>query len=114
MNYELILIIVLTVVLFIAGALLLIKYIKLKGLNGIRKDVYRLFLEAEHQFTETEAGLKKMDYVVQLARSMLPKPLQVFITDAMLKKIIQIWFNGIKDLLDDGKINKSKEDEKNE
>lgn len=89
---------------------LLIKRIREKGLESIREGVYVLFLEAEHRFTDTESGQRKMKYVVSLARSMLPKYVQVFISEELLQKVSQMWFDGIKDLLDDGKINQSEEE----
>ena len=46
-----------------------------------------------------------MKWVVSKARSLLPPWLQLVMTEDVFIKLIQIWFNGIKDLLDDGKIN---------
>ena len=85
----------------------IIGYIKQKGLEGIRYDVYKLFLEAEHTFIASGQGEQKLNYVIHLARSMLPPVAQLFITDEVLRAAIQLWFDGIKDLLDDGKINDS-------
>ncbi len=85
----------------------LIDYITRKGLEGIRLDVYKLFVEAEKTFRASKQGQQKFDYVIRLARSMLPKPIQVFVSDKMLKEIVQLWFDGVKDLLDDGKLNNS-------
>ena len=48
-----------------------------------------------------------MKYVVQRARSMLPSWLQMFITDDLLYEVLEIWFRAVKDLLDDGKYNKT-------
>ncbi len=50
-----------------------------------------------------------MKWVIQQARGLLPSWLQVVITDAALEKMLEKWFKGIKDLLDDGKINASQE-----
>lgn len=85
----------------------LIEYVQKKGMEGIRLYVYELFVEAEERFKESGQGQAKFDYVIQLARSLLPKPVQIFITDDMLKEAVQMWFDGIKDLLDDGKLNDS-------
>ena len=85
----------------------LIDYITKKGLEGIRLDVYKLFVEAEKTFIASGQGQQKFDYVIRLARSMLPKPVQVFVSEKMLKEIVQLWFDGVKDLLDDGKLNNS-------
>lgn len=85
----------------------LIDYITKKGLEGIRLDVYKLFVEAEKTFIASGQGQQKFDYVIRLARSMLPKPVQVFVSEKMLKEVVQLWFDGVKDLLDDGKLNNS-------
>ena len=85
----------------------LIDYITKKGLEGIRLDVYKLFVEAEKTFLASGQGQQKFDYVIRLARSMLPKPVQVFVSEKMLKEVVQLWFDGVKDLLDDGKLNNS-------
>lgn len=84
-----------------------IQYLKMKGLEGIREDVYQLFLFAEHKYKESESGQQKMKWVIQQARGLLPSWLQIFVTDAALEKILEKWFKGIKDLLDDGKVNQS-------
>lgn len=82
-------------------------YFKEKKLSEIRADVYKLFLEAEHRYTETKQGKQKLKWVVSRARGLLPDWLQVFITESALEKIIDLWFKAVKDLLDDGKYNKS-------
>lgn len=102
-------------VLIVALAILLIftiviavQYLKEKGLDGIRTDVYQLILKAEHLFNESGQGKQKLKWVVQQARELLPKWLQFFITEEALLKIIDNWFTGVKDLLDDGKVNNSR------
>ena len=82
-------------------------YFKEKTLNEIRTDVYKLFLEAEHRYTESKQGKQKLKWVVYRAREILPNWLRMFITEAALEKIIDLWFRAVKDLLDDGKYNKS-------
>ena len=82
-------------------------YFKEKTLNEIRADVYQLFLKAEHRYTETKQGKQKLKWVVSRARGLLPEWLQIFITESALEKIIDLWFRAVKDLLDDGKYNKS-------
>ena len=82
-------------------------YLKEKKLNEIRADVYELFLKAEHRYTESKQGKQKLKWVVPKARGLLPSWLQMFITEAALEKIIDLWFRAVKDLLDDGKYNKS-------
>jgi hypothetical protein len=83
------------------------QYAKMKGLEGIRKKVYDLFLFAEKRFTESKQGEQKLKWVVQQARGLLPRWLQVVISEEALTTIIDWWFREIKDLLDDGAINGS-------
>lgn len=88
------------------------QYAKMKGLNGIRQDVYQLILKAEHIYNESGQGKQKLKYVVSQARSLLPKWLQLFVSEEMMMKVIEEWFTGVKDLLDDGKVNGSQRKEK--
>ena len=84
-----------------------VQYMKLKGLEGIREDVYQLILKAEHMYEESGTGKQKFKWVVSQARMLLPDWLQVIITESVLEDIIQRWFEMVKDLLDDGKVNQS-------
>lgn len=81
-------------------------YLRDKTLNDIRADVYNLFLRAEHNPEVMESG-KKMEWVLRRAKLLLPSLAQVLITDKFLEDVVEGWFIAIKDLLDDGKINKS-------
>ena len=101
------LVIVLALVIF-----LIVKFVQYVGLEKIRKTVYNLFIEAEHEFQYGE-NEQKFDYVVQLARSAIPRPFNLFITKKLLIKVIQLWFDLCKDLLDDGKLNTSSNKENN-
>ena len=102
-----ILFIVLVAVVFVFIAVRIIQYV---GLDKIREVVYKGFITAESVFNSDE-GQKKFDYVVHLARESLPTPFNMFITDKLLRKVIQEWFDLCKDLLDDGKFNNSEHDE---
>lgn len=84
-------------------------YVRNKTLDEIRTDVYQLFLKAEHLYTESGEGKQKMKWVISRARALLPKWAQLFITDELLYKVVEGWFGAVKDLLDDGKYNKSTE-----
>lgn len=107
MNILLILKIVIAVVLAVSVGVMVYMYIRDCTLDDIRAGVYKLFLQAEHLFIYTGDGKQKMEYVIQKARSMLPVWAQFFVTEDVLRKVVQVWFDGIKDLLDDGKMNKS-------
>ena len=97
--------------LFIITIVIGVQYLKQKGLDGIRARVYQLILQAEHNFTESAQGHQKLKWVVQQARGLLPKWLQAVITEEAMMKIIDVWFAGVKDLLDDGKVNESQKSE---
>ncbi len=93
------------IVLAVVTIVIAFQYLKQKGLEGIRAKVYQLILNAEHMYNESGQGKQKLKWVVSQARSLLPNWLQMFITEAALEKIVDIWFAGVKDLLDDGKLN---------
>lgn len=86
-------------------------YVRDKSLAEIREDVYLLFVEVEKKPEFYKAGKQKMKWVLARARSLLPAWLQMFITDAFLERVIEGWFQAVKDLLDDGKLNDSTEEE---
>ena len=98
-------------ILLVVTIVIAFQYAKYKGLEGIRANVYQLILKAEHMYKESGAGQQKLKWVVQQARGLLPKWLQVIITEDTLLKVIDIWFGGVKDLLDDGTINGSQKGE---
>ena len=100
-------IVIAIVVLAVITVVMIVKYAELKGVDGIRAEVYQLVLQAEHVFYESGQGKQKLKWVVSQARLLLPRWLQIFITEDELIKIIDLWFVGVKDLLDDGKINGS-------
>ena len=96
--------------LFVVTIIIGVQYLKQKGLDGIRGRVYQLILQAEHNFTKSAQGQQKLKWVVQQARGLLPGWLQLFVSEETLEDIIDIWFDGVKDLLDDGKVNGSNKD----
>ena len=92
-------VLIIAVIIFLA-----VKAIQKIGLEKIRAVVYQGFLKAEHEFQYGE-NEQKFEYVVQLARSAIPAPFNLLITQKLLRKTVQLWFNICKDLLDDGKVN---------
>lgn len=99
---------IIVVVIFLAITIfLLYRAYKKQGLEGIREEVYKLFLVAEKTFAEPGSGEQKFEYVIKIARTLLPKPLSALISDQQLRNIIQYWFDEAKDYLDDGKMNNS-------
>lgn len=109
MNIQTIIIIAVIVIALIGAAVHIYLYVREKTLEEIREDVYQLFLEAEHTYLETGSGQQKMKWVIQKARGLLPNWAQLIISEEMLYKVVQIWFDAVKDLLDDGKYNRSTE-----
>ena len=87
------------------------QYAKMKGFDGIRQDVYQLILKAEHTYNESGQGKQKLKYVVSQARGLLPQWLRIFVTEDAMMKVIDEWYKGVKDLLDDGKVNGSQKGE---
>lgn len=82
-------------------------YLRDKTLAEIRADVYQLFLKAEHNPNFEKNGKQKMKWVLSQARMLLPMWAQIMITDEFLGSVVEAWFRAVKDLLDDGKYNKS-------
>ena len=100
--------------LLIVTIVIAVQYIRQKGLDGIGADVYQLILTAEHMYNESGAGKQKFEWVIQQARGLLPKWLQAIVTTELLRNTIQKWFVGVKDLLDDGKVNGSQGEDQDE
>lgn len=99
--------VIVAAVLLVITIVMIVQYFKLKAFDGIREDVYQIILKAEHTYIGSEQGRHKFKYVVQQARELLPIWIQVFISQEFLEKMIEKWFRGVKDLLDDGKVNES-------
>lgn len=83
---------------------LAVKKLQSMGLEKIRAIVYKAFVKAENKFNHGD-NTQKFEYVVNLARSHLPAPFNIFITESLLRSVIQMWFDLVKDLLDDGRVN---------
>lgn len=63
--------------------------------------------QRRRDYTGRVGRQQKLKWVVQQARGLLPKWLQVIMSEEVLLKIIDWWFKEVKDLLDDGKVNGS-------
>ena len=98
--------IIFMVVVVAVAIFLVVKAMQTIGMEKIREYVYQLFIEAEHQF-EYGDNEQKFEYVIQLARSAIPSPFNMVITESTLRAVVQTWFDLCKDLLDDGKFNGS-------
>ena len=97
--------IVVIALLVISVVTMAVFYLREKTLDELRADVYQLFLKAEHMYKESAQGQQKMKWVIQQARGLLPDWAKAIISEELFMMVIQKWFDGIKDLLDDGKMN---------
>ena len=88
----------------------IVKLLQSIGLERIRAGVYQLFIDAEHEFQEGE-NEEKFEYVINAAKAFIPAPFNLFITESLLRRVVQAWFDICKDLLDDGRVNNSEEGE---
>lgn len=111
MNIQLVVSIICIVVAIVAVSITVYLYIRDNTLADLRVDVYQLFLKAEHMYMESSCGKQKMKWVICQARGLLPDWAKMFISESTLEYVIQLWFDAVKDLLDDGKYNKSVEKE---
>lgn len=93
----------------VAVAFLFIKLMQTMGMEKIRGYVYKLFVEAENEFKQGD-NEEKFNYVIVFAKSAVPAPFNLFITEKTVRKVVQLWFDLCKDLLDDGKLNKSEKE----
>jgi len=101
--------IVLAVIGLAIAVFLIVKYVRHVGLESIRERVYKAFVDAEHEFQYGD-NTAKFEYVINIAKSAIPVPFNLFITESLLRKVVQAWFDLVKDLLDDGKLNGTSKD----
>lgn len=106
MSKELVVAVICLIVAMVTIGIAVYMYIRDNTLEDIRDDAYQLFLRAEHDL-ESEIGLEKMRWVLRQIHNIMPSWARYFITEATLEYIVQRWFDSVKDLLDDGKYNKS-------
>lgn len=67
--------------------------------NGLKATVTHFIVQAEKAF---DYGMndQKMGYVVNAIRSLLPRPLQILITNETVEAFVQCVFDEIKEALD--------------
>lgn len=77
----------------------------------LRNRANALFLEAEKYVTED-----KLQYVCDNLYNYLPNIVRLFVNEELFKEIVQMIYNNTReiarDILDDGKLNKSNKEEK--
>ena len=105
--------VVVILIILIALCILFVKVIQTLGMEKVRGVVYKAFVEAENNFKYGD-NHTKFEYVVNAAKEAVPFPFNMFITEHNLRKVIQLWFSLCKDLLDDGRVNGTGKDNKEE
>lgn len=97
-------------------AILFLVYLLLKFNNYLRELAYQGFLRVEKLYVSGH-GEQKMNEVIDMIISSVESItivgpiLTIFLTKKNLKKIIQKFFDEIKDFLDDGKIERNGKNE---
>lgn len=81
-----------------------VKIMQTIGMEKVRKTVYSAFVDAENRYKQGD-NKTKFEYVVNIAKKAIPAPFNLFITETLLREVVQLWFDLCKDLLDDGKMN---------
>lgn len=79
-----------------------VKVMQKIGTEKIRSAVYDAIALAEDRFQHGE-NTEKFEYVVNIAREAVPMPFSLFITEDLLRDVIQLWFDLVKNLLDSGR-----------
>lgn len=77
-----------------------------KQWTKVREFAYKSMLLAERTLGD-ENGKLKFEFVARIVYKYLPLWLKPFISEEVIKKLIQRWYNRAKDFLDDGMINES-------
>ncbi len=79
--------------------------------EALRNRANALFLEAEKYVTED-----KLKYVCDNLYTYIPSVIKLFVNDELFKEIVQMIYNNTReiarDILDDGKFNKSNKEDK--
>ena len=78
-----------------------------KSMDELRLMCYQLILEAEHAYKAGKMGPLKMNYVIDKLYQKMPGFLRGLVSREALGHLCQVWFDEVKDLLDDGKTNGS-------
>ena len=94
------------IVMGVIALIVFIVLVLLVKIDGLRNRAFALFLEAEKNVDEN-----KFDYVCNNLYDYVPAIIKIFLSDESFKKLVQMLYNHTrkiaKDLLDDGKLNKS-------
>ena len=77
--------------------------------KDFKTKAYALMLQAKSLAKDSvlKSGDEQVEWVIKKAYQFLPKSLTIFISEALMEKIIFKLYHQAKDYLDDGKINSS-------
>ena len=67
--------------------------------NGLKEFATQMIVKAEDMYKKGQND-EKFNYVVEKVIAMIPRPLQLFITEDMVKNFIQKVFDSVKTALD--------------
>lgn len=100
------------VILFVLGFVIYIGYLLFnRRWDEIRELVYNSTRQAEQTIMGTKMGQKRFDTVLTELYKLLPVWIRIFVPKFLIKRKLQKLYDGIKDYLDDGKINNSTQEE---
>ena len=80
--------IIFLVIMFALFIFLVVKFVQHVGLEKIRLYAYKWFEDAEDEFLYGE-NTQKFEHVVQLARSAIPSPFNLFVTYTFCQPLLQ-------------------------
>lgn len=83
--------------LFLIGAIIYMAWLIQK--KGLRKTVVDLIVKAEDMYNDG-ANEEKINYVIDKVITLIPMPLQIFVTRTTVRKFIQNIFDEVKRALD--------------
>ncbi|ACL77560.1 hypothetical protein [Ruminiclostridium cellulolyticum] len=96
-----------TIIILIACIIYIAYLIVKQRWRKLREIAYKLIRQAETTITGTKKGRERFEQVMTQLYMIIPPWLRLFITQSLLEKKLQEWFDKIKDSLDDGIVNNS-------
>ena len=90
----------------IVAIILLLLFIYVAFNRNLRLKAYSMMLWAERNFPD-DAGRSKFLFVLGYTYPLLPGIIKKVMTKDMFAKILQVWYNVAKDILDDGILDQS-------
>ena len=101
------------IVIFVVVSLIIAGIIKYRnGLESVRPWAYKAILAAENMYKHGD-NETKFSYYFDKVYQVLPTFVRFFISKESLEKILEKWYLQIKDLLDNGVVDNSLENGKN-